>query len=105
MNAYPDNPAGRLTPGGRPGHPSAAMRRPHKSRKVTIADVAERAGVSKTTVSHVLSRNRPVASGTSARVELAVAELGYRPDGLRVGGIIGSLPPWRPEERVQREES
>jgi len=82
MNAYPDNLAGRLTPGGRPGHPSAAMRRPHKSRKVTIADVAERAGVSKTTVSHVLSRNRPVASGTSARVELAVAELGYRPDGL-----------------------
>jgi LacI family transcriptional regulator len=38
--------------------------------------------VSKTTVSHVLSRNRPVSSATRDRVEQAIAALGYRPDGL-----------------------
>jgi LacI family transcriptional regulator len=50
--------------------------------RVTIADVASRAGVSKTTVSHVISGNRPVASETRSRVELAIVELGYRPDGI-----------------------
>ena len=49
---------------------------------MTIADVAEHAGVSKTTVSHVLSGNRPVSSDTRSRVQLAIAELGYRPDGI-----------------------
>ena len=58
---------------------------PSAPRKVTIADVARRAGVSKTTVSHVLSRKRPVAEGTRRRVERAVAKLGYRPDGLARG--------------------
>ena len=52
------------------------------TRRVTIADVAQHAGVSKTTVSHVISGNRPVSSGTRARVETAIAELGYRPDGI-----------------------
>lgn len=51
-------------------------------RRVTIAQVAERAGVSKTTVSHVLTGKRPVAAATRARVERAVRDLGYRPDGL-----------------------
>jgi LacI family transcriptional regulator len=50
--------------------------------RITIADVATRARVSKTTVSHVLSGKRPVASGTRRRVETAIEELGYRPDGL-----------------------
>jgi LacI family transcriptional regulator len=50
--------------------------------RVTIEAVAARAGVSKTTVSHVLSGNRPVAPETRARVESAVAEMAYRPDGL-----------------------
>lgn len=49
---------------------------------MTIADVATHAGVSKTTVSHVLSGNRPVSSDTRTRVELAIDELGYRPDGI-----------------------
>jgi LacI family transcriptional regulator len=49
---------------------------------VTIADVASHAGVSKTTVSHVISGNRPVATSTRTRVERAIAELGYRPDGI-----------------------
>jgi LacI family transcriptional regulator len=52
------------------------------ARRVTIADVAAHAGVSKTTVSHVLSGNRPVSSDTRSRVELAIEELGYRPDGI-----------------------
>jgi LacI family transcriptional regulator len=50
--------------------------------RVTIADVARHADVSKTTVSHVLSGKRPVAVPTRARVEEAIRELGYRPDGL-----------------------
>ena len=40
--------------------------------RVTIRDVARLAGVSKTTVSHVLSGNRPVSSGTRHRVECEV---------------------------------
>jgi LacI family transcriptional regulator len=52
------------------------------SLRITIADVARRAGVSKTTVSHVLSRKRPVSSVTRDRVEAAIRELGYRPDGV-----------------------
>jgi LacI family transcriptional regulator len=51
-------------------------------RRVTIADVAHHAGVSKTTVSHVLSGRRPVAPATRERVETSILELGYRPDGL-----------------------
>jgi LacI family transcriptional regulator len=38
--------------------------------------------VSKTTVSHVLSGNRPVSTETRSRVETAISELGYRPDGI-----------------------
>lgn len=53
-----------------------------QQRRVTIADVAELAGVSKTTVSHVISGNRPVSSDTRSRVEAAIGELGYRPDGI-----------------------
>ena len=48
--------------------------------RVTILDVAERAGVSATTVSHVLSGKRLVAATTRERVEQAVRELGYRPN-------------------------
>ena len=49
---------------------------------MTIADVARLAEVSKTTVSHVISGNRPVSSATRDRVERAIAHLGYRPDGI-----------------------
>lgn len=48
----------------------------------TIRDVAERAGVSITTVSHVLNRTRKVEPATAARVEAAIDELGYRPNAL-----------------------
>lgn len=50
--------------------------------RVTIAQVAARAGVSDTTVSHVLSGNRPVAAATQRRVRAAVRQLGYRPNGV-----------------------
>lgn len=48
--------------------------------RVTIVDVARRAGVSPTTVSHVLSGKRLVADATRDRVEAAVRDLGYRPN-------------------------
>lgn len=43
----------------------------------TMADVAERAGVSTTTVSHVLNGTRPVAETTRQRVLNAIEETGY----------------------------
>lgn len=46
---------------------------------VSIADVAARAGVSPTTVSHTLSGNRQVSDQTRERVIAAMAELGYSP--------------------------
>ena len=49
---------------------------------VTMRDVADRAGVSKTTVSHVLNGTRFVESETEDRVRLAMRELGYRPNLL-----------------------
>jgi LacI family transcriptional regulator len=48
----------------------------------TIRDVARRAGVSTTTVSHVINRTRKVDAITAARVDAAIAELGYRPNAL-----------------------
>jgi LacI family transcriptional regulator len=48
----------------------------------TIRDVARRAGVSTTTVSHVINRTRKVDAITAARVEAAIGELGYRPNAL-----------------------
>jgi LacI family transcriptional regulator, galactose operon repressor len=53
-----------------------------RSSRTTIAEVAELAGVSRTTVSHVLSGNRPVAAPTRERVERTIEELGFRPNGL-----------------------
>jgi LacI family transcriptional regulator len=50
--------------------------------RVTIADVARHAQVSKTTVSHVVSGKRPVSATTRDRVERSIDTLGYRPDGL-----------------------
>ncbi len=46
----------------------------------TIRDVAERAGVSVATVSHVLNGTRKVADQTACRVRTAMDELDYHPD-------------------------
>ncbi|MEU6786496.1 LacI family DNA-binding transcriptional regulator [Nonomuraea angiospora] len=49
-------------------------------RRPDIAAVAAAAGVSVTTVSHVLSGRRPVSARTRAKVEAVIDELGYRPN-------------------------
>ena len=50
--------------------------------RATIDDVAKRAGVTKSTVSHALSGKRPVSEETRRRINGAVAALGYRPHPL-----------------------
>lgn len=54
------------------------------SRRPTIVDIAQRAGVSPTTVSHVLNNvaTARVADATRKRVEAAASEMGYQPNGL-----------------------
>jgi LacI family transcriptional regulator len=54
--------------------------RERAERRSNIQEVARLAGVSKTTVSHVISGNRPVSSATRDRVERVMAELGFRPN-------------------------
>jgi LacI family transcriptional regulator len=61
-------------------NPDAPGRRP------SLRDVAARAGTSTAVVSYVLNNGpRPVAAATRARVEAAIAALGYRPDRLARG--------------------
>ena len=52
---------------------------PHSARP-GIKQVAELAGVSWKTVSNVVNGTAPVSDATRARVESAIAELGYRPN-------------------------
>lgn len=65
----------------------------------TIKDVARAAGVSVSTVSHVLSGNRPISESTRKRVLETVSSLGYRPNRLAQGlvrkssELIGLLVP------------
>lgn len=49
---------------------------------VSIKDVARQAGVSVSTVSHVINQTRFVAPDTRANVERAIAALGYQPSSL-----------------------
>lgn len=46
---------------------------------MSINDVAKHADVSRTTVSHVLSENRPVSQAVTERVQRVMRELGYVP--------------------------
>src|SRR5882672_4686728 len=48
----------------------------------TIVDVARRAGVSVSTVSHVVNRTRTVSPGTARLVEQAIAATGYAPNSI-----------------------
>ena len=65
----------------------------------TLADVARRAQVSKSTVSNVVRGSDVVAPATRRRVEDAIRELRYRPDGVaralrrRSTGLIGLVVP------------
>ncbi|AHW63964.1 Transcriptional regulator, LacI-family [Corynebacterium glyciniphilum AJ 3170] len=71
------------------------------ARRVTLADVAARAGASTTAVSYVVSgSHRPVSDALRARIEAALVELDYRPDlaarALRTGAstpMVGLLVP------------
>lgn len=76
---------------------------------VTIADVARRAGVSRSTVSYVLSGARPISPETRGRVERAIEELQFRPHAgarsIRSGrnGVIAMALPmvYGPHNQVQ----
>jgi len=65
----------------------------------TIKDVARIAGVSTTTVSHVLNKTRFVSEALLERVNHAIAELNYQPYGLarslrrKLSGAIGIVIP------------
>ena len=48
--------------------------------RVKISDVAKVAGVSSSTVSHVLSGNRPISPEVCLRVRQVIESLGYRPN-------------------------
>lgn len=52
------------------------------SGRTTIADIAKKVGVSKTTVSHALSGKRPISSDVRARILKAVESLDYNPSPL-----------------------
>ncbi|WP_405614140.1 LacI family DNA-binding transcriptional regulator [Streptomyces sp. NBC_00076] len=66
---------------------------------ITIADVAARAGVSKTTVSRVLNGKGEIHENTVLKVRKAISELGYVPSAGAVGlargttQMIGMLVP------------
>ena len=49
-------------------------------KRITMRDVAEHAGVSKATVSHVINETRFVEATTKQRVREAISKLGYRPN-------------------------
>ncbi|MFG1610322.1 LacI family DNA-binding transcriptional regulator [Actinoplanes sp. NPDC049265] len=53
-----------------------------RRRQVSMAHIAERAGVSITTVSHVINKTRPVRPETEQAVLTAIAEAGYVPDAV-----------------------
>lgn len=77
------------------------------SSRVTIRDVAERAGVSVATVSKVLNQRYGVAATTSARVRSVIEELGYEASlvaqSLRnhrtnvIGILVADLEPFSTE--------
>ena len=54
-------------------------------RRVTSIDVAERAGVSQSTVSRALSGSETITEATRRRVELAAEQLGYHVNARAAG--------------------
>jgi len=72
---------------------------PMRRKAPTSQDVARLAGVSQSTVSYVLTGSRPISEATRARVEDAIAKLGYHPNSgartlrSRRSGVIGLMVP------------
>jgi len=70
---------------------------PTRSAKPVMADVARLAGVSHQTVSRVINGSPSIRPETKAKVERAIAELGYRPNTAaralvtRRSGIVGII--------------
>jgi len=70
-----------------------------KNKRITIHDVAQRAGVSSQTVSRVLNQRPDVSPETKEKVLQAILELNYRPSGiarslrLRSTGTLGLIVP------------
>lgn len=58
----------------------ASTRRAFQSAAPTLADVAERAGVSRQTVSNAINNPELLRSDTLERVRATIAELGYQPN-------------------------
>lgn len=73
---------------------------------VTIADVADHAGVSASTVSYVLSGRRRISAETAQRVRGSIEELGYRPNARAVAlasrraSAIALVAPLRSDNNV-----
>ncbi|VEG75436.1 Degradation activator [Actinomyces slackii] len=70
------------------------MSRAGEGHRVTMREVAQRAGVSVTTVSHVVNHKTEARIGPEARerVRQAVEELGYRPNALAKTLVQGTSP-------------
>lgn len=81
---------------------------------VTMQDVAERAGVTKMTVSNVVSGRLRVRPETEARVRAAIAELGYTPNlvarslatgsTMTMGLFVPSVSAWFYSDIVEKVE-
>ncbi|MFH1498995.1 MAG: LacI family DNA-binding transcriptional regulator, partial [Verrucomicrobiota bacterium] len=69
--------AGRLATPRAPGHAAAPM-----PRRVTLKDVAAKAGVTASTVCRALNMDPRVSLATRKRIKKIATELGYRPDPL-----------------------
>jgi LacI family transcriptional regulator len=69
------------------------------ARKVTVADIARKAGVSVMTVSRVINQKEDVSPATRRRVQQIVDRMHYRPSGIarslvtRQSGAIGLVIP------------
>jgi LacI family transcriptional regulator len=70
------------TPSPTDDRSDGVVARPPDQTRVTITQVAALAGVSPTTVSHVLSGKRLVAEETRGTVHEAIRTLGYRPNHI-----------------------
>ena len=60
----------------------------------TMADVAERAGVSRQTVSRVINHNSYVSAATRKRVLSAIRDLDFHPNAA--AQALGRITPTRP---------
>jgi LacI family transcriptional regulator, galactose operon repressor len=61
-------------------------------KKPTITDIAENAGVSRSTVSRVLSNPSMVSPAKKELVDRAIKDLSYRPSPIARGLVTGSFP-------------